>query len=355
MKKKICIIILSIVIVCSLLSGCGDKHTAIIMKNAKDFTLTQEISESFKQENYGIQSYAFLKYIQENLPGRIAGTEKEKEMASFISAILLNGGYSEKDIKLNSFDIEEGSPMMDTSVENIFDGGQNSQSSQNIEVIKDGQSKKTIIVGAHYDSAGTHGVDDNGSGVAVALESALRMIDVETPYTIKYVFFGAEEPGMHGSKEYVNSLTKKEKDNIVLMINIDSILAGDNLYLYGGRINDKGVVKDVEAVNKAFEIAKKANLPMQLTPKGNVDYPYPTGQKRSDHAPFSDIGIPYIYFEANNWLNGLPVETENHGLIMHSDKDDLSFIENEYGNRAKDTMANYSHLLHLVLQENNWE
>ena len=72
-------------------------------------------------------------------------------------------------------------------------------------------------------------------------------------------------------------------------------------------------------------------------------------------APFSDIGIPYIYFEANNWLNGLPVETENHGLIMHSDKDDLSFIENEYGNRAKDTMANYSHLLHLVLQENNWE
>lgn len=40
------------------------------------------------------------------------------------------------------------------------------------------------------------------------------------------------------------------------MINIDSILAGDNLYLYGGRINDKGVVKDVEAVNKAFEIAK---------------------------------------------------------------------------------------------------
>lgn len=49
------------------------------------------------------------------------------------------------------------------------------------------------------------------------------------------------------------------------------------------------------------------------------------------------------------------MEGMEHGLIMHSDKDDLSFIENEYGNRAKDTMANYSHLLHLVLQENNWE
>ena len=97
-------------------------------------------------------------------------------MASFISAVLLNGGYSENDIKIKSFDIEEGVPLMDESVENAFDGGKNSQSSQNIEVVKNGESEKTIIVGAHYDSAGTHGVDDNGSGVAVALENALRMI-----------------------------------------------------------------------------------------------------------------------------------------------------------------------------------
>lgn len=355
MKKKFCTTILSMSILCSLLSGCSDKHAEIIMDNAKGLNLTQEITERLKQEDYGIQSYTFLKYIQDNLPGRIAGTEKEKEMASFISAILLNGGYSENDIKIKSFDIEEGVPMMDESIENVFEGGQNSRSSQNIEVVKKGESEKIIIVGAHYDSAGTHGVDDNGSGVAVALENALRMIDVETQYTIRYVFFGAEEIGMHGSGEYVNSLTEKEKDNIVLMINIDSILAGDNLYLYGGSVNDKGVVEDAEAVKKAYEIAKKANLPMQLTPEGNADYPHPTGQKRSDHAHFSDLGIPYIYFEATNWLNGLPVETEKHGLIMHSDKDDLSFIENEYGNRAKDTMANYSHLLDLILQENNWE
>lgn len=92
--------------------------------------------------------------------------------------------------------LEEGVSMMDESIENVFEGGQNSRSSQNIEVVKKGESEKIIIVGAHYDSAGTHGVDDNGSGVAVALENALRMIDVETQYTIRYVFFGAEEIGM---------------------------------------------------------------------------------------------------------------------------------------------------------------
>lgn len=103
LKKKLGIIILSTGILCSLLSGCSDKHTGIIMDNAKKFNLTEEISESLKKEDYGIQSYTFLKYIQDNLPGRIAGTKKEKEMASFISAILLNGGYSEKDIKIESF------------------------------------------------------------------------------------------------------------------------------------------------------------------------------------------------------------------------------------------------------------
>ena len=46
-----------------------------------------------------------------------------------------------------------------------------------------------------------------------------------------------------------------------------------------------------------------------MPPQGNLDYPFPTGQKRSDFAPFSDIGIPYIYFESNNWENGYPEET----------------------------------------------
>lgn len=78
--------------------------------------------------------------------------------------------------------------MMDEAIQNVFDGGEKSNSSQNILITKKGESEKTIIVGAHYDSAGTHGVDDNGSGVSVALENALRMVNTPTYYTIQYVF-----------------------------------------------------------------------------------------------------------------------------------------------------------------------
>ena len=284
----------------------------------------------------------------------ISGAEKEKEMALFILSVLLNGGYSENDISVQSFTISDTAPAMAESI-NIFDGGEKSNLSQNIEVLKTGESEKTIIVGAHYDSVGTHGVDDNGSGVSVVLENALRMANVQPQYTIRYVFFGSEEIGMCGSRAFVESLSEKEKEDIVLMINIDSVLAGDYLYMYGGTINESGGVENVEAVIKAAEIAKEIGLDIHLPPEGNSDYPYPTGQKRSDHAPFSEVGIPYIYFEANNWENGSPDETEKYGLIMHTDMDNLDFIEDEYGERAQNTLGSYSTLLYSLLWEKDWE
>ena len=47
---------------------------------------------------------------------------------------------------------------------------------------------------------------------------------------------------MYGSRAYVESLSEKERENIILMINIDTVLAGDYLYLYGGKVNDNGTV-----------------------------------------------------------------------------------------------------------------
>lgn len=261
--KKILSCFLVCAFLCTGLYGCGSKKTELI-EEAKDLTLSQEISITPEQNDYGIPAYNFLKHIQSNYPGRVAGTEKETEMAVFILSVLLNGGYAESDIAIESFEIDDSTPMMDEAIQNVFDGGEKSNSSQNILITKKGESEKTIIVGAHYDSAGTHGVDDNGSGVSVALENALRMVNTPTYYTIQYVFFGSEEPGMYGSRAYVESLSEKERENIILMINIDTVLAGDYLYLYGGKVNDNGTVDNTEAVFKAYEIVKEIGLNIQL-------------------------------------------------------------------------------------------
>lgn len=352
--KKIILSFFVCIFLCTGLCGCSDPNAKLI-EDAKNTSLSSEVPINPAQNDYGAAAYKYLQHIQANYPGRIAGSEKETEMAVFLLSVLLNGGYEESDIVVNSFEIGNSSPVQDDSIENPFDGGEQSSSSQNIEVTKKGESDKIIIVGAHYDSAGTHGVDDNGSGVSVVLENALRMADESTPYTIRYVFFGSEEIGMLGSRAYVENLSEKEKENIVLMINVDTILAGDYLYMYGGKVSENGSVDQDEAVLKAYEIVKEMGLNIQLPPEGNIDYPYPTGQKRSDHAPFSEIGIPYMYFEANNWNSGIPLETEKNGLVMHTDKDDLDFIENEYGNRAESTLENYSLLLYSLLQKNIWE
>lgn len=352
LMRRLLIYTVTIIVVCILVSGCGNSIRKGMLEEAKELNL-YSISDDALQNDYGVAAYELLAYIQSEYPGRIAGTEKEKEMALFILSTLLNGGYSEKEISVKQFSIPDSVPSMAEPI-SLFDGGEKTDSSQNIEVIKQGESEKTIIVGAHYDSAGTHGVDDNGSGVSVVLENALRMYGTQSYYTIRYVFFGAEEVGIWGSKAYVESLSEKEKKNIVLMINVDSVLAGDYLYIYGGHINENQSVDKTEAVFKAEEIAQEMVLEIQLPPDGNSDYPYPTGQKRSDHGPFENNGIPYIYFEANNWESGSPVETEKNGLIMHTAMDDLEFIEKEYGQHAKNTLASYSALLFYILIENAW-
>ena len=350
--KKIRIYFLICIILCTVLSGCGNRN-ADMLEDAEHLSLSREVAQNPGEEDYGAAAYRYLRQIQDDYPGRTAGSEKEREMAVFILSVLLNGGYQESEISIQPFEIVNSIPM--DAAEHVFSGGEVSERSQNIVVTREGESDDVILVGAHYDSAGTHGVDDNGSGVAVVLENALRMADEPTFYTIRYVFFGSEEIGLCGSREYVRSLSEWEKEHIVLMINADSILAGDHLYLYGGRVNGSGEVENAEAVLKAAEIAGEKGLNIQLPPEGNPDYPYPTGGSRSDHAPFGNAGIPYIYFAANNWESGTPVETERHGVIMHTDRDDLDFIEAEYGDRAKNTLASYSSLLYSLVREGEWK
>lgn len=86
--KKILSCFLVCAFLCTGLYGCGSKKTELI-EEAKDLTLSQEISITPEQNDYGIPAYNFLKHIQSNYPGRVAGTEKETEMAVFILSVLL--------------------------------------------------------------------------------------------------------------------------------------------------------------------------------------------------------------------------------------------------------------------------
>lgn len=128
-------------------------------------------------------------------------------------------------------------------------------SSANVLAHKPGKFSKQIIVGAHYDSVSIgKGADDNASGVGVMLEVAEVLKKVKTLYSIVFVAFGAEEGGLNGSNYYANQMTSKDIKNTVGMINLDSLAAGDKMYVHGSAV-EAGFIR-----YQAIHIAKKKKL-----------------------------------------------------------------------------------------------
>ncbi|MGE5777245.1 MAG: M20/M25/M40 family metallo-hydrolase, partial [Chloroflexota bacterium] len=128
-------------------------------------------------------AYAHIEALSEEIGPRVAGTSAEAQAAQYIVMEFERLGYVSE---LRPFKVTEKGKTI---------------SSANVIAVKPGASSREIIVGAHYDSVKTgRGADDNASGVAVILEVAERLRGKETPYTIRFVLFGAEELGLLGSK-----------------------------------------------------------------------------------------------------------------------------------------------------------
>lgn len=90
---------------------------------------------------------------------------------------------------------------------------------------KTGDSQNVIVVGAHLDSVRSGpGINDNGSGVAAVLETALQLgAEPHTGNAVRFAFWGSEEISTDGSSNYVRSLTKEQLDDIALYLNFDMI------------------------------------------------------------------------------------------------------------------------------------
>ena len=86
-----------------------------------------------------------------------------------------------------------------------------------------------IILSAHIDSAGTPGAQDNASGVAVLLELAEHLSRLDLPFRLKFVFFGAEEVGLVGSRAYLEQ-HQTDLQRCQLLFNLDSV-GGKEIYI----------------------------------------------------------------------------------------------------------------------------
>ena len=96
------------------------------------------------------------------------------------------------------------------------------RSSNLVAVTQNRNTGREIILSAHIDSAGTPGAQDNASGVAVLLELARTLPKLNLPFRLRFVFFGAEEVGLLGSKAYVDR-HRQDLQRCELVFNMDSV------------------------------------------------------------------------------------------------------------------------------------
>ncbi|HWS92442.1 MAG TPA: M28 family metallopeptidase [Mycobacterium sp.] len=94
---------------------------------------------------------------------------------------------------------------------------------------KTGSSTDVVMAGAHLDSVPEGpGINDNGSGVAAVLETAVQLGNSPHVHNaVRFGFWGAEELGLIGSRNYVESLDLDGLKDIALYLNFD-MLASPN-------------------------------------------------------------------------------------------------------------------------------
>ena len=120
-----------------------------------------------------------------------------------------------------------------------------------------GRTDRVVVSGAHLDSViEGPGINDNGSGSAGQLETALQLAElgIEPVNHVRFIWFGAEEAGLVGSQYYVDQLTTRERKDIAVMLNFDMIGSPNpGWFVYDGDASDtastgsagSGVVEDV--------------------------------------------------------------------------------------------------------------
>jgi Zn-dependent M28 family amino/carboxypeptidase len=88
------------------------------------------------------------------------------------------------------------------------------------------------MAGAHLDSVTEGpGINDNGSGSAAILETALLLANSHPENTLRFAWWAAEEQGLVGSADYVEGLSQAERERIAVYMNYDMVASPN--YVFG--------------------------------------------------------------------------------------------------------------------------
>jgi hypothetical protein len=204
---------------------------------------------------------------------------------------------------------------------------------------------EVIVIGAHYDSIAYNksslmvneastapGADNNGSGVAIALNLIEFLSEIQLQRTVRVVFFDYTEIGFLGSYDYAKKLAEEKANGLKVHGYIDLLMLGYdtklndlekryyNLKLYRST-KEQGTYKfDRELADSFAQRAKLASASIKFT---QVEKKFKNGDAQS----FIMHGFPSITF-SQNW------ESDFNAKRIHTPQDYVETLNLETIYRA---------------------
>jgi aminopeptidase YwaD len=160
-----------------------------------------------------------------------------------------------------------------------------------------------LMITAHYDHLGGMGnrtffpgANDNASGIALLLSLAKYYAKNPAPYSIAFVCFAGEEPGLKGSA-YFTAFPPVPLSSIRFLINVDMVGTGE-----------KGItVVNATILPKEFALLNKINNQHKYLSKITLR----NKAANSDHYFFTEKGVPAFFIYTQG------------GISAYHDIDDL--------------------------------
>jgi Zn-dependent M28 family amino/carboxypeptidase len=201
-----------------------------------------------------------------------------------------------------------------------------------------------VVAGAHLDSvAEGAGINDNGSGTAAILETALQLAESENrpANRVRFAFWGSEEDGLVGSEYYVSQLTKSQIKQHAVNLNFDMVGSPNFVrFVYDGDGSSFGATgpNGSALVEKVFlDYFASQGLAVEPTEFDG----------RSDYFAFINNGIPAggLFTGAEGVMTAAEAVTYDgiagapYDPCYHSECDDIDNINSEVLEQMADAIA----------------
>lgn len=153
-----------------------------------------------------------------------------------------------------------------------------------------------LVVTAHFDHLGVrdgeiyNGADDNASGTAALLALARHFVENPPDHSILFVAMDAEELGLQGARAFLND-PPVPLDHVVMNVNMDMVSRSESGELWAAGTHHYPFLEPL-----VDEVVLEARVTLL---KGHDSPDLPPGDDwtmASDHGPFHERGIPFIYF-----------------------------------------------------------